>query len=85
MAPRARGWKAYATGAMVPKFYGYYVPDVSKGKGKEREKRGEKWRKPILLVEKCGVPVPDWTAYKDGSEDSVRLCEEHKCVPFRHF
>jgi len=35
-------------GAVVPQFYGYYVPE---------ENEGDKYLSPILLLENCGVPI----------------------------
>ena len=58
-------------GAIVPKFYGYYVPvgengEVLDGYDSKRVERGEcdeeeqcdgRWASPILLMEECGEPV----------------------------
>ncbi|KAM5546088.1 hypothetical protein V8D89_000214 [Ganoderma adspersum] len=58
-------------GAIVPKFYGYYVPmgedgEAMKGYNEERgvhrwcDESGEcevEWTSPILLMEECGTPV----------------------------
>lgn len=67
MPPRARGWTPQATSAICPKFYGYYVPEDTKA---------DKHRKPILLMEKCGIPVPDRMSVP--KKKSIRLTDEHK-------
>ena len=54
-------------GAVVPQFYGYYVPD----RGNQPLKRG-KFMSPILLLEHCGEQV-----------DARTLLTDDRCAPLR--
>ncbi|PBK94050.1 hypothetical protein ARMGADRAFT_965768 [Armillaria gallica] len=50
--------------AIVPQFYGYYIPE-------EGEAKDEEYLSPILLLEDCGVPV---------DIDKLDLDDRHECA-----
>ncbi|THU82401.1 hypothetical protein K435DRAFT_613072, partial [Dendrothele bispora CBS 962.96] len=54
-------------GAIVPSWYGYYVPDEGEETAEDGEgDRGKHYLSPIMLMEDCGVPiVPEELTRKD--------------------
>jgi hypothetical protein len=54
-------------GAVVPQFYGYYVPEEKKG-GK-----ASRYLSPILLLENCGVPIDPESLNKDDKQECMSL------------
>jgi len=51
-------------GAVVPQFYGYYVPETNKE---------EEYLSPILLLENCGVPIKAKALNKDDKHECASL------------
>ncbi|KZP19805.1 hypothetical protein FIBSPDRAFT_684061, partial [Athelia psychrophila] len=56
-------------GAVVPQFYGYYVPETqTEGPGTKMP-----YLSPIMLLENCGVPVDPETLNEDDIEECSSL------------
>jgi len=54
-------------GAVVPQFYGYYVPKENKGVG------SSPYLSPILLLENCGIPIDPEVLNKDEKQECASL------------
>jgi hypothetical protein len=54
-------------GAVVPQFYGYYVPE------KETNAKTSPYLSPILLIENCGIPIKPKTLNKDDRQECISL------------
>ncbi|KAH8079408.1 hypothetical protein BXZ70DRAFT_1012604 [Cristinia sonorae] len=59
--------------AVVPKFYGYYVPVVVEKKDGGEEEGWWQKRSPILLLEDCGTPIKAGQLTRDERSDCYSL------------
>jgi hypothetical protein len=64
-------------GAVVPQFYGYYLPDQEKKKRPDHEDDNSTPRpaylSPILLLEDCGTPVKPEKLSIDNRQEAASL------------
>ncbi|KAK0447617.1 hypothetical protein EV421DRAFT_1926525, partial [Armillaria borealis] len=63
--------------AVVPQFYGYYVPE-------EGEAKDGEYLSPILLLEDCGVPVNVGELDMDDRHECVSLLFRLHCAGWLH-
>ncbi|KIM53988.1 hypothetical protein SCLCIDRAFT_1222410 [Scleroderma citrinum Foug A] len=59
--------------ALVPQFYGYYIPHDIPASTASNGESGKPYLSPILLLEQCGVPVVPSKLSKDDREECVSL------------
>ena len=60
--------------ALVPQFYGYYIPDIPASTASSDENESDKpYLSPILLLENCGIQVDPSELSKDDREECVSL------------
>jgi hypothetical protein len=54
-------------GAVIPQFYGYYVPEENQGDG------SSPYLSPILLLENCGIPIDPTLLNRDEQQECASL------------
>ena len=57
----------FPLGAVVPQFYGYYVPEEN------NENQAAPYLSPILLLENCGIPIDPEALNQDDKEECASL------------
>jgi len=73
------------SGAVVPKFYGYYVPvDPEAPMDSEGQPISRKGRSPILLIEECGSPIDAQTMSADDRAECYSLLVRLHVEGFTH-
>ncbi|KAF7970381.1 hypothetical protein HWV62_24239 [Athelia sp. TMB] len=66
-------------GAVVPRFYGYYVPERRTG-----DPRKKVYLSPIMLIEDCGIPVVADELHQDNKEECGSLVHRLHLTRYLH-